>query len=41
VALRFLVVIEGVNVDAIDRLSRGEQILDFSRAPGDAGVTPS
>jgi hypothetical protein len=36
VALRFLIIVERVNVDAIDRLSRGEQILDLSRAPGDA-----
>jgi hypothetical protein len=36
VALRFFVVVERVNVDAVERLSRGEKILDFARAPGNA-----
>ena len=38
VALCFFVVVERVDVDAVERLARGEQILDFARAPGDAGA---
>jgi len=35
VTLRFFIVIERVDVDPIDRLPRGEQILNLPRAPSD------